>query len=335
MNHPTRLLYLFRDENPDARPAFAPILEARGWQVDARPISEFAKAKGILDVFRIRLKFRSYDVIAVSEYFLTWAVCARLLFHPAKPKIVAIGFNQSSRIFHTRWRFVDRLINRIWRRTSTFVVHSRAEGEMFAKIHDIPADRFVFSYWGYDLPAHDRRKTKIPVQPYVTMIGRNNRDLATFCAAVEQAGVHGVLITAQYMVDRYPVRCPPNVQLLTDRPMDECLNYVAGSFAHLVLVVDGERGAGHISAVSAMLLGKPQIFSDVATLADYLKDDFDAIAVPVGDAAAVAAAIRRLKDNPKLADRLGNGGRAFALKYMANDAATRSIAETLIAAAEG
>ncbi len=81
-----------------------------------------------------------------------------------------------------------------------------------------------------------------------------------------------MLITAGYMLDRHPIQNWPNVLVLKDRPMEECLNYIAGSFAHLVLVIDESRGAGHISAVSAMLLSKPQIFSDVAPLSDYLLD---------------------------------------------------------------
>ena len=75
-----------------------------------------------------------------------------------------------------------------------------------------------------------------------------------------------MLITAGYMLSQQSAEISGDVLLLADRPMEECLNYVAGSFAHLVLVADANRGAGHISAVSAMLLGKPQIFSDVAPL---------------------------------------------------------------------
>jgi hypothetical protein len=223
--------------------------------------------------------------------------------------------------------FVDRLLNRTLRRASLFLVHSKAEARLFERIHNIPAGRFVFSHWGYDLPAHDPSNTELPEGPYVTMIGRNNRDIATFCAALDRAGVKGVLITAKYMLDRYEGPKPKNVLILADRPMEECLNYVAGSFAHLILVLDADRGAGHISAVSAMLLGTPQIFSDVAPIRDYLIDRFNGIAVPVGAIADVAEAIVLLRDDAKLRGELGENGRRFALEHLSYEAwANRSAA---------
>ena len=283
-----KLLYFFRGDAA-GRPGFGAELESKGWQVDCVPVSDAARLRGIPDVLFSRHDLASYDVAAASEYFLTWALCIRTIFMRHAPKVVALSFNQSSRrLVLTGFRPLDWLLNRFWRRLTMLVVHSHAEATLFAKLHDIPADRFVFSHWGYDLPAYGRVELRAGGEPYVTMIGRNNRDLRAFCQAVRQAGVNGVLITASYMVERDPITPPDGVEILVDRPMDECLNYVAGSFAHLVLVTDAERGAGHISAVSAMLLGKPQIFSDVLPLADYLIDGTNGIAVPLGDVQAVA-----------------------------------------------
>ena len=252
---PGKLLFVFRGEK-DAIDGFAASLPARGWEVQQVPVSDFAPMRGVWQVFR-RRDLSNYDVVATTEYYLTWAICLRLLLMPGRPKVVALGFTQSRRLLLTGIGPVDRLLNKIWRRASMFLVHSKAEATLFARIHDIPAERFVFSHWGYDLPVHDVAKTELPAGPYVTMVGRNNRDIATFCSAVERAGIKGVLITASYMLERCPAERPENVLILADRTTEECLNYISGSVAHLVLVLDGDRGAGHISAVSAMLLGKP------------------------------------------------------------------------------
>ena len=320
-----KLLLLYRGDDTSGD-GFKAVLEKRGWTVTKAPVSEFAPFKGIWEVAR-RGDLAHYDVIAAAEYYLAWAVCVRLMFSK-KAKVAALTFNQSRRLLLTGFGPLDWFLNRIWRRASLFLVHSRDEAALFARIHDIPEDRFVFSHWGYDLPERDPKKTSLPSEPYVTMIGRNNRDLRTFCEAVERAGVKGVLVTAAYMLERQPVQSP-NVLVLADRPMEECLNYVAGSFAHLVLVVDAQRGAGHISSVSAMLLGKPQIFSDVAPLSDYLKDGFNGIAVPVGDVDAVADAIRKLRDDPGLAHRLGTAGRSFAIDELSYEASAARNAEAL------
>jgi glycosyltransferase involved in cell wall biosynthesis len=327
-----KLLYFFRGEDSSRRPAFAAHLEARGWQIDCVAVSDDAPAHGVLEVLRCPRDLSSYDMLAASEYFLTWALCVRAIATQAKAKIVALSFNQSARLLLTGIRPIDRLLNRVWRRASTFLVHSNAEARLFAKVHDIPHERFIFSYWGYDLPAHDPGKVRLPAEPYVAMVGRNNRDLSTFREAVERAGVRGVLITSDYMLERFPVAPSDRVEILVDRPLDECLNYIAGSLAHLVLVRDSERGAGHISAVSAMLLGKPQIFSDVDAIADYLIDGFNGIAVPVGDADAVANAIGALAADPELARRLGSDGRRLALERMSDAASSKGLADALLAA---
>lgn len=336
MRNQPRLLYFARGEDSAARPSFQGLLEQRGWRVDCVAISDGAPARGILSILRDPHRFSDYDVVAASEYFLTWALCLRLLFTPLRPRLAALSFNQSSqKLVRTGFVPADRLLNRIWRRVTIFHVHSQAEARLFARLHDIPADRFTFSRWGYDLPKFNSSEAQRPTQPYVTMVGRNNRDLATFCSAVEQAGVHGVLITAGYMVERYPIEPNEKITVLVDRPGEECLNYVAGSFAHLVLVTDAERGAGHISAVTAMLLGKPQVFSDVEPLADYLINDFNGVAVPIADVGAVAEAIGKLRTNSDLAHRLGAQGRTFALKTMSDASSAAGVASAVIRALGG
>ena len=224
---------------------------------------------------------------------------------------------------------IDRRLNRIWRAVSMFLVHSNAEARLFQKLHDIPPDRFVFSHWGYDLPPRQAQDVRLPQVPYVSMIGRNNRDIATFCAAVDRAETSGVIVTARYMLERYRGKVSANVRILTDLPMEECLAYVEGSFAHLVLVLDGQRGAGHISAVVAMLLGKPQIFSDVGPLEDYLQDQVNGISVALGDVEGVAEAIRSLRDNPGRAEELGSNAQSFARGSLSHEFASKRAADAL------
>lgn len=328
-----RLLHVQRGEGTPTRPAFAEAMEAAGWSVDQLTISHHARRRGIPDILFSGRSFGSYDLIVAGEYNLAWALCLRTLL-ARRPRLIALGFNQSARLILTKIGPVDRLLNLIWRRIAAFLVHSRDEARLFARVHDIPRNRFVFSHWGYDLPAHDPAATPLPPAPFVSMIGRNNRDIATFAKACDLAGIGGVAVTSADLAGRLATRVPGNVTILADRSMEECLNYVAGSLAHLILVSDGERGAGHISAVSAMLLGKPQIFSRVATIEDYL-DDANGIAVPLADPEATAAAIQRLRDDPALCARLGKAGRALASAQMSHQASLARTVALLLAVGEG
>lgn len=333
MDDGCKLLYFFRGSEAEYPPPFIRLLEARGWQIDPVGVPGEASAYGVIDVLRRRRDFASYDIIAANEYFLTWAVCLGLTGIRRKPKVAAISFNQSRKLLLTGLKPVDRLLNRVWRAVSMFLVHSKAEALLFGKLHNIPADKFVFSHWGYDLPPREDHDLSLPSVPYVSMIGRNNRDIATFCAAVEKAGVEGVIVTAGYMLDRYQGDIPASVKILTDRPMEECLATIEGSFAHLLLVVDGERGAGHISAVIAMLLGIPQIYSDVGPLQDYLEDGVNGLAVGVGDVDGVAKAIGIFRDDAALAKQMGGNGRTFAEETLPLPAASKRAADAFSALA--
>src|SRR2546429_9663742 len=55
--------------------------------------------------------------------------------------------------------------------------------------------------------------------------------------------------------------------------------------------------------------GTPVIASRVGGIPDIVEDGVSGLLVPPGDADALAAAVRRLRDDPALARRLGEAGR--------------------------
>ena len=322
---PAKILYVHRGSVPQP-PGFAAHL-APGDTIDTHPIPYEAKAKGVPAVFAIP-DLAHYDAIVASEYYLVWALALRLTLTHIRTPLIALGFNQSTRLVRTGQRTVDRLLDRVWRRVARFVVHSQSEATLFSAAHGIPAAKFTFAHWGYDLPAFEPGIFASPYPRFVSMIGRNNRDIDLFLKAVSRADANGLLVTSAYMMTpALKAAMPANVTVLLDVSMDICLDIVRQSAAHLVLVTDDTRGAGHISAVSAMLVEKPQIFSAVAPLDDYLVDGFNGIAVPMHDVDAAAAAITRLLSDDILAQSLGKNGRDLALRWMSNaHTATRAAA---------
>lgn len=77
--------------------------------------------------------------------------------------------------------------------------------------------------------------------------------------------------------------------------------------------------------LEAMASGLPIVCTPVGVAADALKHEESALFLPKRSAAAIVAAIQRLRDSPSLAARLGNAARTVASSYTVADVSERTI----------
>ncbi len=272
----------------------------------------------------LRLRnLRRYDAIISTEYNIAFAICLRLLVQGLSARHIVVGLNLSGRAIRSGLGPVDKIFNRIFGRLDGIIVHSREEIEQFSALHDLSKDRFSFSPWGFDLPEASAPSARFvsAESPYFCMIGRNNRDFLSFVGALEASNSHGVIICSSK--DRVLQASHPLVREFHDLPMDECIACVGRSIANVILVNDAERGAGHITAVMAMLLAKPQIFSSVAVLEDYLSSGEHGIGVNLHDVSAIAAAMNRLKAEPETCVAFGAEAKRRAESEFSHGATSR------------
>jgi glycosyltransferase involved in cell wall biosynthesis len=80
-----------------------------------------------------------------------------------------------------------------------------------------------------------------------------------------------------------------------------------------------------IVALEAMAYGKPVVATPVGGTAELVVDEETGLLVPPRDPPALAAAIRRLLDDPPLARRLGEAGRARVAEHFSAEAMTRRV----------
>src|SRR5690606_19885917 len=76
-----------------------------------------------------------------------------------------------------------------------------------------------------------------------------------------------------------------------------------------------ERYTSPLKLFEYLALGRAIVASDLPAIREVLTHDVDALLVPPGDAAALAAAIGRLADDAALRTRLGAAARARAAAF--------------------
>jgi glycosyltransferase involved in cell wall biosynthesis len=113
------------------------------------------------------------------------------------------------------------------------------------------------------------------------------------------------------------------------RPDVEFLGHVADirtvwAAAHIAVLPSRREGLP-LSLLEAAACGRPLVATDVPGCREIARADVDAILVPVDDAAALAAAIQRLADDPQLRARYGAAARRLAESEFSSDRIGREI----------
>ncbi len=272
-------------------------------------------------------------VLVTTEYFVALGANLRLRLSRSPVRHVVWGLNQSRRVLDLPG--TRHLASWLFRRSDTLVVHSRQEALLFSRLHALDEQKFRFVRWGFDLPPRSARTFAPTGQPYVCLIGRNNRDIRTFVRGLAGTGLQGVVITSGLAGElREEIARRPDIQLHEDLPMGDCLACIEGAMANVVLVNDDSRGAGHITMVAAMLMGKAQIISRAAVTLDYFDDGRTALGVPIGGEAEYRFALERLRDDEGLRASLGRNAKAFAETHLTHGAVVNGFLAVLEEASE-
>jgi hypothetical protein len=304
-------------------PLFLERLCAIGHRAEVRGVAEAKSYRQVAQAFLISRDMAEFDLVITNEYFSAFGLCLRSFVSRGRTKVAVIGFNVSRRYLSTRFRPLNRILNRVFRQLSLIVVHSRAEQELFSRVHDLPRDLFEVVLWGYDIPKGfqsqaGRWRSPFGGRRFVSMIGRNNRDFETLHRATAGTNVPTVLVTSS--LNKVEPESSELVRVLYDLSFDECLDVTRQSAVSITLLNDDLRGAGHITVVSAMHLGRPQVFSDAGVLHDYVRNGEHGIGVPMGDVQKVRQAIIDLLADAERSERYGALARQFATAHLSNDA---------------
>jgi hypothetical protein len=247
-----------------------------------------------------------YDLIVSHGPWVTawteWGAGAKK--GPAKH--LAFSFNFTDLPAGTR----KALMTRGFKQVDAFAVFTDAEQGLYAETFGIDRSRFLRAPWGVAPPVSAPQPRKIEGD-YFAALGGEARDYAVLCEAAQACP--DLKFVAVARPHNFEGLGPPNnLTVLFNLPFEEAWGIVQHAKAALIPLRSRETPCGLVTLVGGMHLGKAQIVTDAAGAADYVKDGQCGLLVPAGDADALAAAIRRLNQDPALAARIGAAAQTFA-----------------------
>ncbi len=284
---------------------------ARATALGVKPLSARLMAKGV-DGAKVLISFTDGFSLSMGLGF------------PARGGIPVLigGFHGLSDIEGRSQERSRNLVRRLITRSLAGLDHvfffGPADREVAIERYGLKRDKSSIFTFGVDTDFW-RPLADEPVEDFVTAIGQDlNRDYDLLAAA---PGAHPTRI-----VTRQKVKIPAGADhvntsvgdffgsdAMTDEDLRRLYNRAA---AVIVPLKDVFQPSGYSVTLQAMSCGKPVILSDIKGLwtRTVLRHDENCILVPPGDAAALGAAIARVRADAGLRARLGKVARETALR---------------------
>ncbi len=329
MSTPRRLVQLFNaghhrsrpDPAPDSAPnhlRFERELEAAGFAVETIPAYGWPWNPAA----RMHNAYLGLDPLRALKVLLTRRRAAIVCAHLESTLLILL----LRRLCHFRppiviwevpwspgWAYRERVSRLAIPRADCSVVFSSSQIQLVRSVYGQHTP-VVFLPFCIDVEFY-RPLPKVPgVRPYILSCGMDpGRD---FAILLDVSGAIPADITIKAGRTFAPNRSTPaNVTITRDHM--SYLRYrdlYAGAAIVVVTTHNTPNASGVTSLMEAMAMGKPVVVSDNPALRDYLPPPDAGVVIPVGDRAALQAAILGLLSDPAKAEKMGQAARAFALK---------------------
>jgi len=207
-----------------------------------------------------------------------------------------------------------------------FVVHSRAEIEIYSNWLRLPRERFVFVPLSAELPAGDTWAEQLD-EPYIVALGTANRDYALLTEAAGQLGYKTIIVAGQHATAH--IQPPPCVSFRSGLTLDQCHQLALHSRVNVIPIADVNAPSGQVTVIESMMRGVPLVATACAGTSDYIEDGVDGILVAPKDVAAMVGALRALWEDAALRNRLSQAARQASLEKFSFPAAAARLTELM------
>jgi glycosyltransferase involved in cell wall biosynthesis len=183
-----------------------------------------------------------------------------------------------------------------------FCVYSAFEKEIYPKLFGLPPERFRFVFWGQIAPEF-QTDVSVPNGSFVVAIGGEGRDYKSIVEAARvRPDVQWIAIARPHPALIDP---PTNLAVRYNVPSQVTWGMARKAAAVVVPLRSENTCCGHITIVSAQLLGLPLVTTRSRATEEYVSEMVGATVIepsdPVALAGAVAASIENSVDLRRLA----------------------------------
>lgn len=203
-------------------------------------------------------------------------------------------------------------------RIDQFCVYTEFEAGLYADAFGIDPATFRPVRWTQGAPAVAAESGLEITRPYFVAVGGEGRDFATLLAAARQLPQFDFVVIARPSAALAEV--PGNVTVRFNLPGPVCWAIAAGAEAVLIPLVGPETCCGHITLVSARMLGLPIVTTASLGTVEYTAGFAGTSVVSHGEADALAGAIRAIGE-----DRVAARARAAADEVIARSLYDRAL----------
>jgi hypothetical protein len=201
------------------------------------------------------IEVRHRDVVISHLPLMSTAVALTLRIMNRRARHIAWAFNFTAIPTGPRLRLMAKSLDSVER----FIVFSDYERILYPKIFGLDGSKFSKVMWAQDCPSVDSKFSLAIQRPYVCAIGGEGRDIDLVIRSAERFAkdLDFVIITRSYVAPQ--VAIPENVHIIIDLPPEKTWAIAKNGLGVLVPLISNDTCCGHITIVSAKLLGLPLV----------------------------------------------------------------------------
>jgi hypothetical protein len=221
---------------------------------------------------------------------MTAAVSTALMVQQKRAPHLGFSFNFTTLPRGIRLAYLKRALGAV----DQFAVFSKYEQHLYPDIFDIDANRFVPVIWTQDPPPVQSMQAITVQRPYLCAIGGEGRDFKLLVEVARRIGaaVSFVIIARPHSL--HGLSIPDNVIVLTNIPLARVWRIARDSQGVLIPLKSAQTCCGHVTLVSAKLLGLPIAITRVHATREYVSGRASILECNCGDVDAFTLLVERM-----------------------------------------